>query len=115
MGAVVASSSWRRERLHIPASARQPSRLPYWAHKQGVTVIGDEANLMSTFAGAGANVAMVAGLELTKLWPPRRPVNGTRPSRSSRPLTKMCKIVGEADEGGPGRQMHSEVCGARQN
>ncbi|KZV90033.1 FAD/NAD(P)-binding domain-containing protein, partial [Exidia glandulosa HHB12029] len=35
-----------------------------WPHRAGVTLLGDAMNLMTPFAGRGANVAMYAGLQL---------------------------------------------------
>ncbi|KZV79839.1 oxidoreductase [Exidia glandulosa HHB12029] len=65
-----------------------------WPHKKGVTIIGDAANLMSTFAGAGANVAMLAGLELAKSLAAAPP--GQWDDAVAQFEARMCKIAGEA-------------------
>ncbi|KZV83253.1 FAD-dependent oxidoreductase [Exidia glandulosa HHB12029] len=65
-----------------------------WPHKKGVTLIGDAANLMSTFAAAGANIAMLAGLELGQALATASP--GRWDEHVAQFEVKMCRIAGEA-------------------
>ncbi|KZV94459.1 hypothetical protein EXIGLDRAFT_736960 [Exidia glandulosa HHB12029] len=62
---------WLRQLVELADPSAIYSRALYmlpvehsWPHRAGVTLLGDAMNLMTPFAGRGANVAMYAGLKL---------------------------------------------------
>ncbi|KZV89828.1 putative monooxygenase [Exidia glandulosa HHB12029] len=64
-------ASWLRDLIGLADDKKVYMRSMYtlpvghtWPHRKGVTLLGDAMNLMSPFAGKGANMAMYAGWQL---------------------------------------------------
>ncbi|KAH9939104.1 monooxygenase [Epithele typhae] len=71
-----------------------------WTHRTGVTLIGDAAHLMTPFAGAGANLAMLDGLELALVLVEEigRGAEGDVDAGITRVEENMCAMAGRVSQ-----------------